>query len=161
MFSFGLSAPGSGCGRTTTHVPHFGHVTHEQTMRGAIEKLYGQPACFRCLRARLDRQSASSVTDAKRNCCASFPHNCGRPTTQDGLECFPEVATTMTDPAFAIKNEVQQLVDVQIDTLRKPALLTSTELDEYRSRSERITMLYRKLDLIVRKRFSFQSQTAA
>jgi hypothetical protein len=34
----------------------------------------------------------------------------------------------MTDPAFAIKNEVQQLVDVQIDTLRKPALLTSSEL---------------------------------
>jgi hypothetical protein len=84
-----------------------------------------------------------------------------RPPTQDGLECFPEVATTMTDPAFAIKNEVQQLVDVQIDTLRKPALLTSSELDEYRSRSERITMLDRKLDLIVRKRFSFQSQTAA
>jgi len=90
-----------------------------------------------------------------------FPHSCGRPGTQDGLECFPEVATTMTDPAFAIKNEVQQLVDVQIDTLRKPALLTSSELDEYRSRSERITMLYRKLDLIARKRFSFQSQTAA
>jgi hypothetical protein len=67
----------------------------------------------------------------------------------------------MTDPALAIENEVQQLVDVQIDTLRKPALLTSSELGEYRSRSERITMLYRKLDLIVRKRFSFQSQTAA
>jgi hypothetical protein len=67
----------------------------------------------------------------------------------------------MTDPAFAIKNEVQQLVDVQIETLRKPALLTSSELDEYRSRSARITMLYRRLDLIARKRFSFQSQTAA
>jgi hypothetical protein len=67
----------------------------------------------------------------------------------------------MTDPAFAIKNEVQQLVDVQIDTLRKPALLTSSELDEYRSQSERITMLYRKLDLIARKRISFQSQTDA
>ena len=65
----------------------------------------------------------------------------------------------MTDPAFAIKNEVQQLVDVQIDTLRKSGLLTSSELDEYRSRSESIAMLYRKLDLIARKRFSFQSQT--
>ncbi|MGD1080541.1 MAG: hypothetical protein ABR881_19660 [Candidatus Sulfotelmatobacter sp.] len=48
----------------------------------------------------------------------------------------------MTDPAFAIKNQVQQLVDVQIDTLRKPASLTSSELDEYRSRSERISALY-------------------
>ena len=45
----------------------------------------------------------------------------------------------MTHPVFAIKNEVQQLVDIQMDTLRKPALLTSSELDEYRSRSERIT----------------------
>ena len=26
----------------------------------------------------------------------------------------------MMDPAFPIKNEVQRLVDVQIDTLRKP-----------------------------------------
>jgi hypothetical protein len=67
----------------------------------------------------------------------------------------------MTDPAFAIKNEVQQLVDVQIDTWRKSALLTSSELDEYRSRSERITMLYRKPDLTARKRFTFHSQTAA
>ena len=47
----------------------------------------------------------------------------------------------MTDPAFAIKNEVLQLVDVQIDTLRKPSSLTSFELDEYHSRSERITTL--------------------
>jgi hypothetical protein len=31
----------------------------------------------------------------------------------------------MTDPAFAIKNEVQQLIDVQIDTLRKPLSLTN------------------------------------
>lgn len=27
----------------------------------------------------------------------------------------------MTDPPFPIKNEVQRLVDVQIDTLRKPS----------------------------------------
>ena len=48
----------------------------------------------------------------------------------------------MTDPAFPIKNEVQRLVDVQIDTLRKPSSITSSELDEYRSRSERISALY-------------------
>ena len=67
----------------------------------------------------------------------------------------------MTDPAFAIKNTVQQLVDVQIDTLRKPSSLTSSELDEYRSRSERIFVLYGQLDLMVRKRFYARSQTAA
>jgi hypothetical protein len=50
------------------------------------------------------------------------------------------MATMMTDPAFAIKNQVQQLIDVQIDTLRKPSLLTSSEFDGYRSRSERILL---------------------
>jgi hypothetical protein len=67
----------------------------------------------------------------------------------------------MTDPAFPIKNEVQRLVDVQIDTLRRPSSLTSFELNEYHSRSERITTVYEKLDLIVRKRLSAASQTVA
>jgi len=67
----------------------------------------------------------------------------------------------MTDPAFAIKNQVQQLVEVQIDTLRKSSSLTSWELDEYHPRSERITTLYGKLDLIARKRFYSRPQTAA
>jgi uncharacterized protein with von Willebrand factor type A (vWA) domain len=67
----------------------------------------------------------------------------------------------MTDPAFAIKNQVQQLVDVQIDTLRKSSSLTSLELDEYRSRSERISALCEQLDPIVGRRFNGGSQTAA
>lgn len=67
----------------------------------------------------------------------------------------------MTDPSFPIKNEVQRLVDVQIDTLRKPSSLTSFELNEYHSRSERITTLYEKLDVIGRRRFNARSQTAA
>ena len=58
----------------------------------------------------------------------------------------------MTDAAFAIMTEVQQLVDVQIDTLRKPASLTASDLDQYRSRSERILALYEQLDLVARKR---------
>jgi hypothetical protein len=67
----------------------------------------------------------------------------------------------MTDPTFAIKNQVQRLANVQIDRLRKPSSLTSSELDEYRSRSERILTLYEELDLISRKRFNARSQTAA
>jgi len=67
----------------------------------------------------------------------------------------------MPEPAFAIKNQVQQLVDVQIDTLRKPSPLTSSELDEYPSRSERISALYEQLDLMARKRFYPRPQTAA
>jgi hypothetical protein len=42
----------------------------------------------------------------------------------------------MTDPAFAIKNEVQRLVEVQIDTPGKQSSLTLSELDEYHLRSE-------------------------
>jgi hypothetical protein len=55
-------------------------------------------------------------------------------------------------PRFAIKNQVQRLIDVQIDTLRKPSPLSSSELDEYRSRSERISALYEPLDLIRQQR---------
>lgn len=62
---------------------------------------------------------------------------------------------------LAIKQTVQQLVDVPIDTLPKPSPLTSSELDEYRSRSERISALYQQLDVIVRKRFHARSQAAA
>ena len=67
----------------------------------------------------------------------------------------------MTDPAFAIKNQVAQLIDVQIDTLRKPSSLTLSELEEYRSRSERIITLYEELDLIAKKRFQARSPKAA
>jgi hypothetical protein len=52
----------------------------------------------------------------------------------------------MTDPASAIKCEVHQLVDRQIETLRQPSGLTSTDLSDYRERSQKITTLYRKLD---------------
>ena len=67
----------------------------------------------------------------------------------------------MTDPAFAIKNEVLQLVEIQIETLRKPSSLTSSDLDEYHSRSKKIALLYKHLDFIARKRFSSASQRVA
>ena len=60
----------------------------------------------------------------------------------------------MTDPAFAIKNEVQRLVEVQIDTLQKRSSLTLSDLDEYHLRSGRIAELYQKLDVITRRRFN-------
>lgn len=45
----------------------------------------------------------------------------------------------MTDPASAIKCEVHQLVDRQIEALRQPSGLTSSDLSDYRDRSEKIT----------------------
>jgi hypothetical protein len=59
----------------------------------------------------------------------------------------------MTDPASAIKHEVQQLVDLQIETLRQPSCLTTTDLSDYRERSEKITTLYRELDQVRRSNF--------
>jgi len=52
----------------------------------------------------------------------------------------------MTDPAFAIKHEVHQLVDRQIETLRQSSGLTTSDLSNYRERSQKITTLYRELD---------------
>jgi len=66
----------------------------------------------------------------------------------------------MTNPASAIKTEVCQLVDRQIETLRQPASLTSSDLLEYHVRSEKITGLYAELDRIVRTSF-WESQRAS
>jgi hypothetical protein len=66
----------------------------------------------------------------------------------------------MTDPASAIKSEVCQLVDRQIETLRQPTSLTPSDLLEYRVHSEKITGLYRELDRIVRTSF-WESQRAS
>ena len=52
----------------------------------------------------------------------------------------------MTDPASAIKREVHQLVDLQIQTLRQPSCLTTSDLLDYRVRSNKLTVLYQELD---------------
>jgi hypothetical protein len=59
----------------------------------------------------------------------------------------------MTDPASAIKREVHQLVDLQIETLRQPSNLTTSDLVDYRERSKKITVLYHELDQLRRASF--------
>ena len=59
----------------------------------------------------------------------------------------------MTHPASAIKRKVCELVDQQIETLRQPTSLTTSDLGEYHVRSEKITTLYRELDQMVRTSF--------
>ena len=58
----------------------------------------------------------------------------------------------MTNPAFAIKLEVSQLVELQIQTLRQESALTSSELQDYHMRAEKISILYQELDRIGRRR---------
>jgi hypothetical protein len=60
----------------------------------------------------------------------------------------------MTDPATAIKREVFQLIDQQIEMLRQEGCLTDYDLDQFRQRSGRISNLYQELDYIGRSRMS-------
>jgi ppGpp synthetase/RelA/SpoT-type nucleotidyltranferase len=59
----------------------------------------------------------------------------------------------MTDPASAITNEVDQLIELQIRTLRRESSLETTDLLDYSMRAERIKTLYQELDRITRSRF--------
>ena len=67
----------------------------------------------------------------------------------------------VTDAASGIRHEVQQLIQLQIDTLHLESSLTSPELWEYHSRSQRITALYRELDQIRRDRIKYELKRAS
>ena len=67
----------------------------------------------------------------------------------------------MTDPASAIKREVHQLVDLQIETLRQPSCLTTSDLLDYRMRSKKLTVLYHEVDQIRRASFKEQLRRAS
>jgi hypothetical protein len=57
-------------------------------------------------------------------------------------------------PSTAIRREVFQLIDQQIETLRRDGHLTETDSDQFRLRSGRISDLYQEHDRIVRSRIS-------
>jgi uncharacterized protein with von Willebrand factor type A (vWA) domain len=67
----------------------------------------------------------------------------------------------MTDPATAIKREVFQLVELQIEALRREGRLSDSALNEYHARSEKITELYHQIDLVVRARFDRRTVRAS
>ena len=64
----------------------------------------------------------------------------------------------MTTPASAIRDEVWELIDDQIEAFGRRSRLTSSELSECRCRAERIKQLGQELDqmssaAILEKRF--------
>jgi len=67
----------------------------------------------------------------------------------------------VTDPASAIKREVFQLVELQIDTLRREGCLTASDLVDYHTGSEKITELYHQIDRIGRTRIDLRSARAS
>jgi hypothetical protein len=52
----------------------------------------------------------------------------------------------ITDPATALKREVLQLIDLQIETLKQESSLDHSQLQDYRTRSEKIRKLFSELD---------------
>ena len=52
----------------------------------------------------------------------------------------------MRTPATAIKTEIRELIDLQIQVFGQPSPLTPFELEECRRRSEKIKSLGRQLD---------------
>jgi len=52
----------------------------------------------------------------------------------------------MTFSAIAIKTEIRELIDLQIQVFGQPAPLTSFELEDCRRRAERIKSLGQQLD---------------
>lgn len=67
----------------------------------------------------------------------------------------------MTDPASGIKREVLQLIELQIETLRRGGRLTDSDLEQYRARSGEISRLYRELDRMGRTRVNWQFARAS
>ena len=55
-----------------------------------------------------------------------------------------------TDQASAIQREVDQLIDLQIATMRQKSPLTSAHLFVYQLRSVKMAILYKELDRIKR-----------
>ena len=54
----------------------------------------------------------------------------------------------MKTPATTIKDEIRELIDIQIDAFGQPTPLTASELSECRYRSERIKLFGHELDRI-------------
>lgn len=67
----------------------------------------------------------------------------------------------MTDPASAIRREVFQLVELQIEALRQEGRLSDSALIEYHTRSEKITELYCEIDRVFRACFDWRSVRAS
>jgi len=67
----------------------------------------------------------------------------------------------MTDPASTIRRELNQLVELQIQTFRQESSLTSSDLLDYGLRAGKIRTLYQELDRIGRRRVELSSSRAS
>jgi hypothetical protein len=81
----------------------------------------------------------------------SFPQElhlfcCATPCYPLGENSILKRGFAMTEPASAIKRQVDDLIRLQISTLMQSSSLTASDLAEYRARSAQINRLFRELD---------------
>jgi hypothetical protein len=111
------------------------------------------------------RRKERFVTTLRRVSCprqlSKVVLGCVTDWQQETRGLFRMESFMVTDTASGIRHEVQQLIELQIDTLRLESSLTSSQLWEYHSRSQRITALYRELDQIRRDRIRYELKTAS
>src|ERR1019366_1772064 len=62
------------------------------------------------------------------------------------LSTTTRMEAMMTTPARAIRDEVDQLIGSQIETFGQPTPLTSSQLDDFHDRSEKIRALCEELN---------------
>ena len=67
----------------------------------------------------------------------------------------------LTDLASTIRREVNQLVELQIQTFRQESSLTSSDLLDYGLRAGKSRTLYQELDRIGRRRVKLSSSRAS
>jgi hypothetical protein len=95
-----------------------------------------------------------STLEGKHRDLADFPQNRhenqSRPDvdTNDLCQTLFEESSEMTSSAAAIRTEIHELIDRQIQVFGQPAPLTTLELEDCRLRVERIKSLGRELDQV-------------
>jgi hypothetical protein len=67
----------------------------------------------------------------------------------------------ITDPTSAIKREVHDLIDLQIEMLRQESSLTTSHILDFQLRSERIRSLYRQLDRLAQTKVRLEPAKAS
>jgi len=67
----------------------------------------------------------------------------------------------MKDQATAIRREVNQLIELQIEALKQESSLTLSQLSDDYGRSHKITRLYPELDTIARMQLDLGSVRAS
>jgi hypothetical protein len=65
------------------------------------------------------------------------------------------------DQASTLQHEVDQLIDLQITTLRQQSSLTSAQLHDYHLRFQKIQALYEELDRINPSKLASKFATAS